>query len=396
MSKKHKQPQRSRDTPATQTIGVSSWDLFWRDLTAEGYVPLWNCPEVEICVHLYADLISNMTIHLKKNTDRGDERVRNELSRKVDVNPAPNMGRKQFIYHVVRTMLTVGEGNCVVYPKYSREGYLENLIPLKPSAVTFRETDDGYRILYGKREFRPEEVLHFAMKPDPETPWLGTGLRITLRQLVDSIRKANSTKNKLLSSPAPSIVVMVDGYDDRLKTPAGREQLAAQYLDDQQSGRPWFLHADTMKIEQVKPLTMTDLAIRDNIELDAGKIARVFGVPAFLVGAGAYNEDEYNAFVNARLVGMAQYIQQELTQKLLISPELYWSFNPRSLYNYKLSELIQAGAEMVDRMAMRRNELREWMYLSPDPDMDELLALENYIPADKLGDQKKLSQGGGE
>ena len=26
--------------------------------------------------------------------------------------------------------------------------------------------------------------------------------------------------------------------------------------------------------------------------------------------------------------------------------------------------------------------------------MDELLALENYIPADRLGDQKKLEEGG--
>lgn len=397
MSKKHKPAQRSRDTPAAQPmVGVTNWELWWRDLTDEGYVPLWQCPEVAICVHQYADLISNMTIHLKRNTERGDERVRNELSRKVDVNPAPNMGRKQFIYHVVSTMMTVGEGNCVVYPRYSPEGYLEDLIPLRPSAVQFQETDDGYRILYGQREFRSEEVLHFRMNPDPERPWLGTGWRITLRQLVDSIRKANSTKNKILSSPAPSIVVMVDGYSEDLTSPEGRERLTQKYIDSQQSGRPWLLQADTMKIEQVKPLTMSDLAIRDNIELDATKIARVMGVPAFLTGVGAYNQDEYNAFINTRIVGVAQYLQQEMTQKLLISPDLYWSFNPRSLYNYKLSDLIQAGAEMVDRMAMRRNEWRDWVYLSPDPDMDELLALENYIPADRLGDQKKLQNGGGE
>jgi hypothetical protein len=48
---------------------------------------------------------------------------------------------------------------------------------------------------------------------------------------------------------------------------------------------------------------------------------------------------------------------------------------------------------MVDRMAMRRNEWRDWMGLEPDEEMDELLALENYIPADRLGDQKKLTGG---
>ena len=50
--------------------------------------------------------------------------------------------------------------------------------------------------------------------------------------------------------------------------------------------------------------------------------------------------------------------------------------------------------EMADRMALRRNEWRGWLNLPPDPEMDELLALENYLPADRLGDQGKLVQGG--
>ena len=74
-------------------------------------------------------------------------------------------------------------------------------------------------------------------------------------------------------------------------------------------------------------------------------------------------------------------------------PDLFFRFNSRSLLNYSMDELIKAGAEMVDRMAMRRNEWRDWMGLEYDPEMDELLALENYIPADRLGDQSKLTGG---
>lgn len=54
---------------------------------------------------------------------------------------------------------------------------------------------------------------------------------------------------------------------------------------------------------------------------------------------------------------------------------------------------MSAGAEMVDRMALRRNEWRGWVNLPPDPEMNQLLALENYIPAEKLGDQNKLNGG---
>lgn len=78
------------------------------------------------------------------------------------------------------------------------------------------------------------------------------------------------------------------------------------------------------------------------------------------------------------------------------SPHYFFRFNSWSLYSYSITELVSAGAEMVDRMALRRNEWRSWVDMPPDPDMDELLALENYIPADRLGDQGKLVQNGGE
>ena len=47
-------------------------------------------------------------------------------------------------------------------------------------------------------------------------------------------------------------------------------------------------------------------------------------------------------------------------------------------------------------MALRRNEWRSWLNLPPDEEMQDLLALENYLPEDRLGDQKKLNPKEGE
>ena len=391
----NKKTRRERDAPAVQSgvIGVSGGDM-WQLLAGEGYVPLYECPEVRMCIAAYADLISSMTLHLMRNTERGDVREVNELSRRLDIEPNRYMSRKALMWHIVNVLLGEGDGNCVVVPKFSREGYLDELIPAPPSAVYFTDAPDGYRVHVGATEYRPDEVLHFTINPDPERPWIGRGMRLSLRETVQSIRQANKTKNALLASPAPSLIIRVDALSEEFASAEGRRKIADRYISDSESGRPWMIPAEVFDVSQVKPLTMGDLAIRDNLELDRRTIAGVTGVPPFIVGVGNFNSDEYANFVTTRVMGVAQYIQQELTKKLLYSEGLYWRFNPRSLYNYKLADLITAGAQMVDRMAMRRNEWRDWVGLPPDAEMDDLLALENYIPADRLGDQKKL--GGGE
>lgn len=391
MSKKRKQNNQSRDAPEKSSmIWLCSHDAY-EILVGNGYTKLANCPEVKMCVDIYADLISNMTIYLMQNTDKGDVRVKNELSRKLDIEPNKYMTRKAFIYNLVWTLMLEGDGNQVTYPRYTADGYLDNLEPLKPSRISFMDkTDGGYVIRYGEKVFSPDEVLHFVINPDPDRPYIGTGYKVVLKDIVKGLKQAGATKQALLESPAPSIIVKVDGLTEEFASVEGRKTLAKQYLDASENGRPWFIPAEAFDIKEVKPLTMNDLALAKNMELDKKTVAGIFGVPPFLVGVGEFDREEYNNFIGSRILGKAKVIEQELTKKLLYSPDLYWRFNPRSLYSYSLSDIVQAGAEMVDRMAMRRNEWRDWIGMSPDPEMEELLALENYIPASMLGKQKKL------
>lgn len=399
MSKKHRNAHgRSRDAPATQkrdtTIGGTSflcgsaaWDFFCAE---EGYRPLTQCAEVQMCAAVYADLIGSMTLHLMQNTAQGDVRVRNALARKLDVEPSRHMTRQALVSLIVWTLLLDGAGNQVTYPRFTPDGLLSDLVPLKPSRLSFAPSGEDYVIRYGDMTFQPDEVLHFVLRPDPEEPWRGTGYNVSLRDAVKSIRQANQTKRALLESPTPSLIVKVDGLSDEYKSSEGRKRIANQYLDETDHGRPWFIPAEAFTVEQVKPLTLNDLAIKSNLELDKRSVAAIIGVPPFLVGVGEFKKDEFNAFIKTRVMPRAKLIEQELTRKLLIAPDLYWRFNPRSLYAYDLSEIVEAGSAMVDRMAMRRNEWRDWIGMSPDDEMNELLALENFIPADQLGNQKKL------
>ena len=75
----------------------------------------------------------------------------------------------------------------------------------------------------------------------------------------------------------------------------------------------------------------------------------------------------------------------------MLSTERYFRFNARALYSYSLQELSQISLNMRNAGLMTGNEGRNWMDLPPMDGLDELVMLENYVPADRLGDQKKLN-----
>lgn len=398
MSKKDKKKMKARDEPKEKrsTSWLCSKDAF-EMFVCNGYTNLANNPEIITGVGKIAKLIGSMTIHLMQNTEKGDIRVKNELSRKIDINPYSNMTRSLFIQWIVMTMYLYGEGNAIVYPEF-KGGYLKDLKPVPASITSF--VPNGiwdYKVIINGKEYDPDEVIHFVLNPGNYYPWKGEGLHVALADIANNLKQAAATEKGFMQSKwKPSIIVKVDALTDEFSSPEGRSQLLKDYIDTTEVGEPWMIPAEQFEIEQIKPLSLSDLALPDMVQIDKKTVASILGVPSFVLGVGEFKQDEWNNFIDSTIMPVAQSIQQELTKKLLYSKEYYFKFNPRSLYNYSLEETINAGAEMVDRMAMKRNEWRDWVGLPPDAEMEELLALENFIPASKLGDQKKLVQNGGE
>ena len=364
---------------------------------AIGYVKLSEHPDVLMAVDKIADLVSNMTIHLVENTEKGDKRVENALSRKIDIEPCKNMTRKTWLYKIVRDLLLDGDGNSIVHISVDGEtGLIDNLTPLIMPLVNYIDgkTIMDYTIEYDGEIYHPDEIIHFVLNPHPHYPYRGIGYRVALKDIIKNLSQANKTKNNFMSGKyMPTLILAVDALTEELSDKESRQKILKKYIDETEGGVPWVIPADLVKVEQIKPLSLKDIAIIEGMELDKKTVAGLIGVPAFFLGVGEFDKEEYNNFVNTRIMSIGQRIAQTLTRDLLINPDWYFRLNPRSLYSYDLTELVNAGKEMVDRTAMRRNEWRDWVGLDPDEEMEELIILENYIPANKIGDQNKLKGG---
>ena len=395
MNKKKRRAQpKARAEPAQKRSGafLCSPDAF-DTLTCQGYTSLSKNPEICTAVDAIARLVASMTIHLMENTPGGDVRVRNELSRKIDIEPNRYMNRYAFVHWIVKTMILGGDGNAVVYPRTYR-GYLQDLIPVSPSAVSFRADGWGYRIVIGGVEYDPGNLLHFALNPDEICPWKGAGYRVALRDVAKSLRQAEATKAGFMESKwKPSIIVKVDALTDEFSSPDGRKRLLDDYVSTNTAGEPWLIPAESFSVEQVKPLSLADLALPEIVQLDKRTAASIVGVPPFVLGVGEFNRDAWNNFISTKVMTIAQIIQQELTRKLLYKPEWYFRLNPRSLYSYDLKDLASIADDQYVRGIMTGNEVRDWLSMPPKDGLDDLIILENYIPRGMIGDQAKLNGG---
>ena len=358
-----------------------------------GYTPLSKNEEVRRCVHKIADLVSNMTIMLMENGENGDRRIKNELSKKIDIYPCSYMIRKNFIYKIATDMCLTG--NSVVLPKV-QDALIADLNILQSDRTHFNKSGDSYRISNAGKIYTPDEVLHFVLNPDDDRPYMGQGYTNMVRETVKNLLQENATKSGFLRSKwKPSLVISVNTDIEELQDKELRKKILGSYTDTTEEGEPWLIPAGEIDVKTIQPLTLKDLAIQEGITLDIKSIAAAFGVPAFMVGVGTFDKDEYNNFVATTIMSMATIIQQELTKKLLYSPSMYFKFNPKSLMQYSLPEQMGFVKEMVAGGMLNRNEGRtEFDYAPVDKEgMNDYIVLENFVPVEKVGDQKKLNGG---
>lgn len=394
MSKKNNVIQRAlRKARRTRSVLIGSAEAY-DILCGDGYTSLDQNPEIVAACRKIAEVVGAMTIHVMENTERGDERVINELSRKIDINPCSTMTRQTFIEAIVMNLLLYGKGNSVV-KVYTEDGYLSDMEPVAANRVSYQGDYTRYHVMIDGIPYAPDEVMHFVYNPDKVYLYKGQGVTAQLKDVADNLRQAQATTNAFMKSKyKPSLIVKVDGMTEEFSSPKGRQKLINEYMNSGEAGAPWLIPAEQFEIEQIKPLSLSDLAISDNVKLDKQSVAAILGVPAFVLGVGEYKQDEWNYFVKTKIKTIVTGLQQEMTRKLIYSPNMYIKFNVLSVMDWDLTTIASVFGSLSDRGFVTGNEVRDKIGMSPKEGLDELRVLENYIPWDMAAAQKKLVQKG--
>lgn len=371
------------------------------EICVPGYTSLDKNPEIVTACRKIAELVGMLTIHILENTENGDKRIINELSAKIDIDPNPLMTRKNFIEALVMNMLLYGKGNafCLVNTATGENGarYIGSLVPVPASKATINPSIDGYSytVTINGKIYQPDDVLHFRFNPDKDYLWKGTGINALVKDLADNLKQASTTEKAFFSSKwKPSMIVKVDALTEEFASKEGRKKLLESYVESSNAGDPWLIPAEQFQVEQVRPLSLADLALADNVKLDKQAVAAIVGVPAFLLGVGDYSKSEWNAFINSTVKSVAMALEQEMTKKLILSPKWYIHFNIMSLYDWDLQTISSVFCALADRGFVTGNEVRDRIGMSPADGLDEFRILENFIPVDMSGQQKKLIQEG--
>lgn len=396
MSRKRRKNVRNDNNTASPA--QIAWFIGDQDsaICIDGYTSLDKNPEIMTACRTIAELIGSITIHLMANTEGGDVRVINELSRAIDIDPMPTMTRSHWMESIVMNLLLYGEGNSIVWP-HTWDGLLRSLEPIASERVTFVPDPDNpyryYKILVDSVAHSPENMLHFVYNPDKLYLWKGRGLRVSLIDVANNLKQAAATEKGFMESKwKPSLIVKVDAMVKEFSSQEGREKLRKEYLETGEAGAPWIIPAQQFDVKEVRPLSLSDLAISDVVQLDKRTVASIVGVPPFVLGVGEYNQKAWNSFIQNKIRPVCTAIAQELTKKLILSPKMYLKFNTLSLMDWDLQTISTVFGTLSDRGIVNGNEVRDRLGMSPVDGLDEYRILENYIGIDYSNQQKKLIQ----
>lgn len=352
------------------------------------------------CTQYITNSVCSLPIGIYEKTEKG----RKELEKHylVDLlHNRPNALMKPRDFRKAMTLQMCLWSNAYAEIFYSGDRPVA-LVPLRPGRMTPVITDNGeltyhYAMEQGIRVYSKKSILH--LKGMGTDGVVGLERNSYARQALGLSVSADTYAAKQFANGGRS----GGGYlmFDKFLTKEQREQAKALYQGMSETafnkGKLWILEGGVKyQVDSLNPDTLQMIETR---KMQLGEIARFFGVPEVLIGAGdsksawpASFEQQLLSFLTFTLQDYLDEWETGLKDALLTGKERNTVIIDHDVTGFiKMDSKTKAELQStwVNNGIKSRNEIRKINNDPEHPDGDELTVQVNLVPIGKLGQQQE-------
>lgn len=353
---------------------------------------------VKICIDRIATHSAKLKPrYVKTEEDKTVQEKKGNLAYLLKYQPNPLMSPYDFIYRVV-TLLYLNN-NAFIYPVYDKGTYeLLELWPLKPNLVEALKDESGALYLRfcftDKKSFTLpyESIIHLRRFYGTNDIFGGSGAISDHSALLKTIKINDSVLQGLDNAIRTSFQIkgllkingMLNEKDKQAQKAEFENALKESIGDGGSSIVPVDLKADYV------PLTV-DPKLVDSATLSflQKKIITYFGVSDAIFD-NKFNENEYNAFYEGVIEGIAISLSEAFSKALLTRGQLERGeqiiFYSERLQYASWNTKVQAIEKLMGLGILSLNESRALLGFEPIEGGNRRLQSLNYVDADKAND----------
>ncbi|MFA5660650.1 MAG: phage portal protein [Bacilli bacterium] len=349
---------------------------------------------VKICIDRIATHAAKLKPRYVKNLDNSSVvEKKGSLAYLLKYEPNPLMTPHDFIYRVV-TLLYLNN-NAFIYPVYDESTFkLKALYPIKPNSVEAVKDASGDLFLRfyfsdGKDYLLPyESVIHMRRFYGVNDIFGGSGALSDHAAILKTIKINDSVlqgiDNAIRSSFQIKGLLKINGLLSERDKKAQKDEFDKALKESTQSGNSSIVPVD-LKSEYVPLNVDPKLVDSETLSFLHQQVINYFGVSEPIY-KNDYSEDEYNAFYEGTIEGIAIAFSETFSKALLSRNALERGeqvvFYSERLQYASWNTKVTAIEKLMGLGILSLNESRSLLGLEPIEGGDKRLQSLNYIDAD--------------
>ena len=353
---------------------------------------------VKICIDRIATHAAKLKPrYVKTEDDKTVQEKKGNISFLLKFQPNPLMSPFDFIYRVV-TLLYLNN-NAFIYPVYDYETYeLQALYPLKPNSVEALKDDSGalfLRFYFTDKEpfiLPYESIIHLRRFYGMNDIFGGSGAVSDHSALLKTIKINDSLLQGLDNAIKTSFqikgLLKINGILSEKDKTEQKKKFDEAIKESSSEGGSSIIPVD-LKSEYVPLSADPKLVDSNTLSFLQKKIITYFGVSEAIFD-NKFDENEYNAFYEGVIEGIAIALSEAFSRALLTRGQLEKGeqiiFYSERLQYASWNTKVQAIEKLMGLGILSLNESRALLGFEPIEGGSRRLQSLNYVDADKANE----------